>query len=83
MPHLVGWSLATTRPFNALGPLLSFAAVGRRAMGELVDRTLELAAAAAAAVEAQPGLRLAARPALGWCCSAVSPRPTSRCGRTG
>ena len=24
MPHLVGWSLATTRPFDALGPLLSF-----------------------------------------------------------
>jgi L-2,4-diaminobutyrate decarboxylase len=65
MPHLVGWSLATTRPFDALGPLLSFAAIGRRAMGELVDRTLDLAAAAAAAVQAQPALRLAARPALG------------------
>ena len=65
MPHLVGWSLATTRPFAALGPLLSFAAVGRRAMGELVDRTLELAGHAADAVEGQPGLRLAARPVLG------------------
>jgi L-2,4-diaminobutyrate decarboxylase len=34
-------------------------------MGELVDRTLELAASAAGAVEGQPGLGLAARPALG------------------
>ena len=31
MPHLVGRSLATTRRFAALGPLLSFQAVGRRA----------------------------------------------------
>ena len=37
MPHLVGRSLATTRRFAALGPLLSFQAVGRRAIGELVD----------------------------------------------
>jgi L-2,4-diaminobutyrate decarboxylase len=75
MPHLVGWSLATTRPFAALGPLLSFAAVGRRAMGELVDRTLELAASAAAAVEGEPALRLAARPALGSVVFRYAPVP--------
>jgi L-2,4-diaminobutyrate decarboxylase len=75
MPHLVGWSLATTRPFTALGPLLSFAAVGRRAMGELVDRTLELAASAAAAVEGEPALRLAARPALGSVVFRYAPVP--------
>jgi L-2,4-diaminobutyrate decarboxylase len=75
MPHLVGWSLATTRPFDALGPLLSFAAVGRRAMGQLVDRTLELAASAAAAVAGQPALLLAARPALGSVVFRYTPSP--------
>ena len=75
MPHLVGWSLATTCPFTALGPLLSFAAVGRRAMGELVDRTLELAPAAAAAVDGEPALRLAARPALGSVVFRYTPAP--------
>jgi L-2,4-diaminobutyrate decarboxylase len=65
MPHLVGRSLATTRRFAALGPLLSFQAVGRRTVGALVDRTLELAAHAAAAVEAEPALELTARPVLG------------------
>jgi L-2,4-diaminobutyrate decarboxylase len=65
MPHLVGRSLATTRRFAALTPLLSFQAVGRRALGELVDRTIELAAVAAAAVDAQPALELTARPVLG------------------
>ena len=45
MPHLVGRSLATTRRFAALGPApLSRRSAGR-AIGELVDRTLELAAA--------------------------------------
>src|SRR5215207_3314447 len=75
MPHLVGWSLATTRPFTALRPLLSFAAVGRRVMGELVDRTLELAASAAAAVEGKPALRLAVRPALGSVVFRYAPVP--------
>jgi L-2,4-diaminobutyrate decarboxylase len=65
MPHLVGRSLATTRRFAALTPLLSFQALGRRAIGELVDRTLELAVVAAAAVDAHPGLALTARPVLG------------------
>ena len=65
MPHLVGRSLATTRRFAALTPLLSFQAVGRRAIGELVDRTLALAVQAAAAVDAQPGLALTADPVLG------------------
>jgi L-2,4-diaminobutyrate decarboxylase len=64
MPHLLGRSLATTRRFDALKPLLSFQAVGRRAIGELVDRSLALAAHAADLIEAEPGLRLAARPQL-------------------
>jgi L-2,4-diaminobutyrate decarboxylase len=65
LPHLVGRSLATTRRFAALTPLLSFQAVGRRAIGAMVDRTVELAATAAAAVEERPELALAARPVLG------------------
>jgi L-2,4-diaminobutyrate decarboxylase len=64
MPHLLGRSLATTRRFDALKPLLSFQAVGRRAIGELVDRSLALAAHAADLIEAQQGLRLTARPQL-------------------
>ena len=75
MPHLVGRSLATTRRFAALTPLLSFQAVGRRAIGELVDRTLELAAGAAAAVEAEPGLALTARPVLGSVVLRYTPDP--------
>jgi L-2,4-diaminobutyrate decarboxylase len=75
MPHLVGRSLATTRRFAALTPLLSLQAVGRRAMGELVDRTLELASAAAAAVDAEPRLALAARPALGSVVFRYRPSP--------
>jgi L-2,4-diaminobutyrate decarboxylase len=65
LPHLVGRSLATTRRFAALTPLLSFQAVGRRAIGAMVDRTVELAVTAAAAVEERPDLELAARPVLG------------------
>jgi L-2,4-diaminobutyrate decarboxylase len=64
MPHLLGRSLATTRRFDALKPLLSFQALGRRAIGELVDRSLALAAHAADLIEAEPGLRLTARPQL-------------------
>jgi L-2,4-diaminobutyrate decarboxylase len=75
MPHLVGRSLATTRRFAALGPLLSFQAVGRRAIGELVDRTLELAVHAAAAVEAEPALELTARPVLGSVVFRYRPSP--------
>jgi L-2,4-diaminobutyrate decarboxylase len=44
-------------------------------MGELVDRTLELAAAAADAVEGQPALRLAARPAVGAVLFRYAPSP--------
>lgn len=83
MPHLVGRSLATTRRFAALGPLLSFQAVGRRAVGELVDRTLELAVHAAAAVEAEPALELTARPCSARWCSATGRRPTTRGAPTG
>jgi L-2,4-diaminobutyrate decarboxylase len=64
MPHLVGKSLATSRRFDALKVLLTFHAVGRRTIGELLDRTLELAAAAGELVAAEPALALARPPTL-------------------
>jgi L-2,4-diaminobutyrate decarboxylase len=75
LPHLVGRSLATTRRFAALTPLLSFQAVGRRAIGAMVDRTVELAVTAAAAVEERPELELAARPVLGSVVFRYRPSP--------
>ena len=62
-------------PLRPLTPLLSFQAVGRRALGELVDRTIELAAVAAAAVDAQPALELTARPVLGSVVFRYRPSP--------
>jgi len=64
MPHLVGKSLATSRRFDALKVLLTFQALGRRTLGALLDRTLELAAIAGALVAAEPALALARAPAL-------------------
>jgi L-2,4-diaminobutyrate decarboxylase len=65
MQHLVGRSLATTRRFDALKVLVSFQALGRRAIGERVDRTLALAAHAGGLVDAEPALALARPPGLG------------------
>jgi L-2,4-diaminobutyrate decarboxylase len=65
MQHLVGRSLATTRRFDALKVLISFRALGRRAIGERVDRTLTLAAHAGGLVDAEPTLALAHPPGLG------------------
>jgi L-2,4-diaminobutyrate decarboxylase len=66
MPSLVGDSpLLTSRRFDALKVLMSFQAVGREAMGEMVDRTIELAAYAAEAIAAEPTLELERAPSLG------------------
>ena len=64
MPHLVGRSLATSRRFDALKVLLTFQALGRRTLGGLLERALELAASAAELIAAEPALALAQRPAL-------------------
>jgi L-2,4-diaminobutyrate decarboxylase len=64
MPHLVGKSLATSRRFDALKVLLTFQALGRRTIGSLLDRTLELAAAAGELVAAEPALELARPPTM-------------------
>jgi L-2,4-diaminobutyrate decarboxylase len=75
MPELLGRSLATSRRFDALKLLVSFQALGRRAIGGLVDRTVELAGQAAALVEAEPALALAHRPALGTVVFRYVPAP--------
>jgi L-2,4-diaminobutyrate decarboxylase len=64
LPHLVGKSLATSRRFDALKVLLTFQALGRRTIGSLLDRTLELAAAAGELVAAEPALELARPPTM-------------------
>jgi L-2,4-diaminobutyrate decarboxylase len=64
MPHLLGRSLSTSRRFDALKLLVSVHTLGRRRLGALVDRTLELTATAAVRVAAAPRLEAAHRPAL-------------------
>jgi L-2,4-diaminobutyrate decarboxylase len=64
MQHLVGRSLATTRRFDALKVLVSFQALGRRAIGGRIDRTLALATRAGELVDREPALTLARRPSL-------------------
>jgi hypothetical protein len=83
MPHLVGWSLATTRPFAALGPLLSFAAIGRRAWASWSTAPWSWPPWPPTRSRLSRGCAWPPGRRWGRCCSAVSPRPTSRCGRTG
>jgi L-2,4-diaminobutyrate decarboxylase len=64
MPDLLGRSLSTSRRFDALKLLVSLHTLGRRRLGELVDRTLALTAHAAGQVAADPRLEPAHRPVL-------------------
>jgi L-2,4-diaminobutyrate decarboxylase len=64
LPHLLGYSLSTSRRFDALGLLLTFQAVGRRRLGALVDRVVDLTAAVGRLVGGQPRLALASSPTL-------------------
>lgn len=65
LPSLVGKSLQTTRRFDALKLYVSLRALGRRELAGMVERTVELAEAAAESVREEPRLELAARPQLG------------------
>jgi L-2,4-diaminobutyrate decarboxylase len=58
IPNLVNKSLATTRRFDALKLWLSFQVLGRDKFGQMVDRTIELAAHAACSIRANPALEL-------------------------
>jgi L-2,4-diaminobutyrate decarboxylase len=64
IPNLVGKSLATSRRFDALKLWMSFQAMGRTKFGQMVDRTLELAAYAARRIGSNPALELLHEPAL-------------------
>jgi L-2,4-diaminobutyrate decarboxylase len=64
VPNLVGKSLQTSRRFDALKPWVTFQTLGKRGVGALVDRTIELAEETAAVVTADPAFDLAAEPAI-------------------
>jgi L-2,4-diaminobutyrate decarboxylase len=64
-PNLVNKSLATTRRFDALKLWLSFQAMGREKFGQMVDRTIELAAHAARLIRNNPALELLHQPQYG------------------
>lgn len=65
IPNLVNKSLATTRRFDALKVWLSFQVLGREKFGQMVDRTIELAAHAAALIRNHPALELLHTPQYG------------------
>jgi len=64
IPNLVGKSLATSRRFDALKLWMSFQAVGRTKFGQMVDRTLDLAAYAARRIRSNSAFELLHEPAL-------------------
>jgi L-2,4-diaminobutyrate decarboxylase len=63
-PDLLGRSLRTTRRPDAFKVAVTLRALGRRGLGELVDRCHALAGHAADLVRAHPRLELAAEPTL-------------------
>ena len=63
-PSLLGHSLRTTRRVDAFKVAVTFRALGRHGMGALVDACHDLARHAAARVDADPRLELAADPVL-------------------
>jgi L-2,4-diaminobutyrate decarboxylase len=63
-PDLLGRSLRTSRRADAFRIAVGLRALGRRGMGELVDRCHDTAVAVAEEVLAHNGLRLFARPTL-------------------
>jgi L-2,4-diaminobutyrate decarboxylase len=65
VPNLVNKSLSTTRRFDALKLWFSFQILGRETFGQMVDRTIELAAHAAAFIERDPALELLVEPEYG------------------
>jgi len=65
IPNLVNKSLATTRRFDALKLWLSFQALGREKFGQMVNRTIELAAHAAALIRNNAALELLHQPQYG------------------
>ena len=65
IPNLVDKSVATTRRFDALKLWLTFQVVGREKLGQMIDRTIDLAAYAAATIRSNPALELLHDPQFG------------------
>jgi L-2,4-diaminobutyrate decarboxylase len=63
-PSLLGRSLRTTRRADAVKLAVTFRALGRRGLGELVDACHDLARYAAGAIEAHTQLELSSNPVL-------------------
>jgi len=59
LPHQVGRSLATSRRLDALALLMTFQSLGRRRLGDLLDRILDLARSVRDLVDELPSLALA------------------------
>lgn len=57
LPDLLGRSIRTTRRPDALKMAVTFRALGRRGLGELVEHCVRTAHAFGRAVDARPGLR--------------------------
>jgi L-2,4-diaminobutyrate decarboxylase len=74
IPDLVARSLLTTRRFDALKVWFSFQALGGRKLAAFIDRTLDLATAAAAAIRRHPRLELLHEPSLGCVVFRYRPR---------
>jgi L-2,4-diaminobutyrate decarboxylase len=64
LPDLLGRSLRTTRRPDAFKIAVTLRALGRRGIGDLVDRCHDLALVAADAIERNPRLELAVPPTL-------------------
>ncbi|MFG2221637.1 pyridoxal-dependent decarboxylase [Streptomyces sp. NPDC048644] len=78
LPDLLGRSLRTTRRPDILKIAVTLKALGRRGVGDLVDRTLDAARTLADLVEAHPDLELHSRPTL----TTVLFRPTGAADAT-
>ncbi|MCT7972759.1 pyridoxal phosphate-dependent decarboxylase family protein [Laspinema olomoucense] len=64
IPDLVTKSIQTTRRFDALKLCISLQALGRKKFGEMIESTIELAAAAGEMIRADSQLELATIPTL-------------------
>nr|WP_129116575.1 aspartate aminotransferase family protein [Halegenticoccus tardaugens] len=62
--NLVSKSLQTTRRFDALKPFVTFRALGRKGVAELVEYTLDLADDAADLIDRDPAFELVNEPTL-------------------
>jgi L-2,4-diaminobutyrate decarboxylase len=65
IPNLVTRSVATTRRFDALQLWVSFQALGRQKLGQMIDATVDLASHAAGFIRTQAELELIHEPVLG------------------